>query len=60
MQSSGAIEAALDWQEALDLGVSKLSFEIDDSEEQFWIYILRFFQSRSHGQDLNLETFISS
>ena len=35
MQSRGAIETALDWQEALDLGDSKLSFRVDDSE-WFW------------------------
>ena len=36
MQSRGAIETALDWQEALDLGDSKLSFRVDDSDELFW------------------------
>jgi hypothetical protein len=36
MQSRGVIEAALDWQEALDLGDSKLSFRVDDSDELFW------------------------
>jgi hypothetical protein len=43
MQSSGAIKAALDWQEALDLGVSKLSFRVDDSVEQMWILYIKVF-----------------
>ena len=36
IQSRGTIEAALDWQEALDLGVSKLSFRVDDSNTWTW------------------------
>jgi len=36
MQSRGAIEAALDWQEALDLGDSKLSFRVDNSYKRTW------------------------
>jgi len=36
IQNRGVIKAALDWQEALDLGVSKLSFRVDDSNTWAW------------------------
>jgi hypothetical protein len=36
IQSRGTIGAALDWQEALDLGVSKLSFRVHESKHWKW------------------------